>query len=147
MTENILLPGRPPVVVLGHSIGAWMALHAMPALDTLELPPGAPSIKKLVCMFPFFESDFTIPRVRRLHKLSKHYTLVGACAGMVGSLPQCLKHTLFKAFASKGAFQGLLIRAVGLLVLLKSYSARIHMIPIARIARQATIGARNAETT
>lgn len=36
LLEHILLPGKPPVIVMGHSIGAYMAIKAVNRLE-LEL--------------------------------------------------------------------------------------------------------------
>lgn len=37
LKEHVLLPGRPPVVLMAHSIGTYMMLHA---LQELEADPG-----------------------------------------------------------------------------------------------------------
>ena len=49
LKEHVLLPGRPPVVLMGHSIGCFIALHAMPLLEA-ELHQDAPTIMKVPCV-------------------------------------------------------------------------------------------------
>lgn len=33
LEEHVLIPGRPPLILMGHSIGAWMALKAVATLE------------------------------------------------------------------------------------------------------------------
>lgn len=51
LKQHVLLPGRPPVVVLAHSIGAYMALHALRHMEEEEEPgslgPNCPKVVKV----------------------------------------------------------------------------------------------------
>eukprot|EP00195_Chlamydomonas_chlamydogama_P016914 CAMPEP_0202891084 /NCGR_PEP_ID=MMETSP1392-20130828/1261_1 /ASSEMBLY_ACC=CAM_ASM_000868 /TAXON_ID=225041 /ORGANISM="Chlamydomonas chlamydogama, Strain SAG 11-48b" /LENGTH=303 /DNA_ID=CAMNT_0049574759 /DNA_START=55 /DNA_END=966 /DNA_ORIENTATION=+ len=100
LREHVLLPNRPPVILLCHSIGAYMTLHALGKQHLGGSPPrNAPPILKVVCMFPFLEADFSVPRARRLRRAAAHHNLLGMVASILSWVPDRIKCSLFQMFA------------------------------------------------
>ena len=67
LREQVLLPNKPPVIVMGHSIGAYMCVKGIQRLEqelsasklrSQALPP----VLKVFALFPFFQTDFNHPR-------------------------------------------------------------------------------------
>jgi hypothetical protein len=96
--DEIFSPGGVPVVIMGHSIGGYMLLHAMPQLQELA-DAASTKILKVVGMFPFLEADFTLPRVKSLNKISKHFSALGCLGGMLSCLPKNMTARIFRWFA------------------------------------------------
>lgn len=78
-----------PTIVIGHSIGAYMLLHAMSRIRNVN-------IVKVVAMYPFLEPDFSVPRVRNLAMISRYYTIIGYLAGALSYLPHWIKSKMFR---------------------------------------------------
>jgi predicted alpha/beta hydrolase family esterase len=48
LQQHVLLPGRPPAVLVCHSIGCHMVLHALRRLEEAgAAAPGAPAVVKV----------------------------------------------------------------------------------------------------
>jgi len=48
LLQHVLLPGRPPAVLVCHSIGSYMMLHALQRLEDVRgVEPGAPEVVKV----------------------------------------------------------------------------------------------------
>jgi len=123
--QHVLLPGRPPVVLLAHSIGCYMCLHALAQLDAnpplASVPDpqqqqraqyllpvkhqgssseaAAPSVKLFVSLFPFFSADFTSARQRLLRIAADWADYIAFAAAGLSKLPQGLRHWLIKKAA------------------------------------------------
>ncbi|EFJ43272.1 hypothetical protein VOLCADRAFT_96604 [Volvox carteri f. nagariensis] len=106
LREHVLVPGRAPVLLVGHSIGATMMFRAVSQIEGLDPPPHDPQhqhlsvkqqqqrppILKLVAVFPFFETNFPGNwRQRRLRSLAPWYDYLGWLGAAVTSLPGPLR--------------------------------------------------------
>ena len=96
--DLILTEGKPPTIVLGHSIGGYMLLHAMPQLQAIAEATST-EIIKAVCLFPFLEADFDLPRVRSLNIISKYHSALGILGGVLGCLPHFMTACIFRSAA------------------------------------------------
>ncbi|MEW5298185.1 MAG: hypothetical protein WDW36_001336 [Sanguina aurantia] len=96
LRQHCLLPGRPPVVVLAHSIGSHMAVAAVAQVEE-ELRVAAAGgsataagtsarVVKVVGMLPFLETDFGVPTQRALRAISSRYNLVALVMTLIRNL-------------------------------------------------------------
>lgn len=103
LQEHVLLPARPDAVLLAHSIGAYMALHALQMLGQGEGVDGsasvAPGICKVVALFPFLAFDWSQPGQRFLRLAARWYGVMGAVAGLLSALPQQLQSAVIKNYS------------------------------------------------
>lgn len=97
--DIVFLENRPPVVIICHSIGSYMIMKALSKLQEMS-DKSFVEIKKIFAMFPFFEADFSILRVKKINFISSLYKHIGMVGDIVTSLPICLQRKIFK-YASK----------------------------------------------
>lgn len=94
MLKNIICH---PTILIGHSIGAYMLLHAIKKLDPKTLVFA--NIVKVVAMYPFLEADLSVPRARQLAIISKYYTIIGCLGGVLSYMPYMIKSKIFKTLS------------------------------------------------
>eukprot|EP00798_Chlamydomonas_sp_ICE-L_P020743 gene20743-27562_t len=94
MREYCLKPGKPPLIVAAHSIGAYMMLKACRTVE-LEMEQlnitNLPKIVKVVGLMPFFETDFKQARQKILRTLASGYETIGYIAAALGCLPHSVQ--------------------------------------------------------
>lgn len=83
-----------PVFVLGHSIGAYMALHAVEKLEALSPPDPAAAkagqraeVAAVIACMPFLETDFNSAQQRLLRRATSLYWLLAPLATVLQYLP------------------------------------------------------------
>ncbi|KAG1653613.1 hypothetical protein FOA52_011350 [Chlamydomonas sp. UWO 241] len=100
-----LLPGRPPLVVAGHSIGAHMAVHAVAAVEAdgrgLATEAALPPVLKVIALFPFFWIDRSQWKIRMLSVVAARYEMVGLLAAVLSTLPNFVRTLIVRA-ATRG---------------------------------------------
>ncbi|CAK0744119.1 hypothetical protein CVIRNUC_001523 [Coccomyxa viridis] len=90
--EHMLLPGRPPAFVVGHSIGAYMALHAAYQIGQECLhTEGIPEVSQIFAVCPFLAFDASNARQRFLRFVTRQPAMLGSLAALLGSLPQTVQ--------------------------------------------------------
>lgn len=97
MQEHILLPGKPPVVLIGHSIGATMAIKVVNALE--GGPHGCDkrsNIIKVIAIFPFFENNYNNKAQQQLRYLVPWYKPLSFFATIITCLPMPLRQALVR---------------------------------------------------
>ncbi|KAK9825444.1 hypothetical protein WJX81_000071 [Elliptochloris bilobata] len=106
LSSHFLRPGRPPLLIFAHSIGAYIALHAVQRLELAAASsqdaasaPSLPPILKVVALMPFLTVDPASRRQRFLRGLAAYPRCLGAVAGMLGLLPRWLKRRLVAGYA------------------------------------------------
>ncbi|KAF8072899.1 hypothetical protein HT031_000559 [Scenedesmus sp. PABB004] len=92
LRQHVLAPGRPPAVVLGHSIGAFMMLEAIRRAEAQGADPAR--LPKVVLLMPFLATDWGSRRQRLLRWLSAHAPRLAAAAGAVGAAPAWAQRAL-----------------------------------------------------
>eukprot|EP00199_Chlamydomonas_sp_CCMP681_P001762 CAMPEP_0119105862 /NCGR_PEP_ID=MMETSP1180-20130426/3720_1 /TAXON_ID=3052 ORGANISM="Chlamydomonas cf sp, Strain CCMP681" /NCGR_SAMPLE_ID=MMETSP1180 /ASSEMBLY_ACC=CAM_ASM_000741 /LENGTH=367 /DNA_ID=CAMNT_0007091035 /DNA_START=169 /DNA_END=1272 /DNA_ORIENTATION=+ len=130
MRQHLLLPGRPPLVILAHSIGAYMAVKAVARLESevtcapytvvQMTPTGAeldsngkkhlldhllvdvirPPILQVVALMPYFQADFGNTRQRHVRAVANRYNVMRVVAQVLAWLPLWLR------VAAVGTFTG-----------------------------------------
>ncbi len=86
LLEYVLIPRRPPILLIGHSIGCLMLLRALPRV--LPCAAGCPPILKLIFMFPFVEADADLLSVRLLgHACNMNHVVSLATHALRNMLP------------------------------------------------------------
>ncbi|GAX80131.1 hypothetical protein CEUSTIGMA_g7569.t1 [Chlamydomonas eustigma] len=105
LRQYMLLPGRPPLAIAAHSIGAYIAVHAVHEVERddgylmgFHRPPGPP-IVKVISMFPFFWLDKSQMRIRLLSFAAAHYEVMGLIAQVLSLLPQWVRLAIIRYFA------------------------------------------------
>ncbi|KAI8476477.1 MAG: hypothetical protein J3K34DRAFT_401470 [Monoraphidium minutum] len=88
LRQHVLLPGAPPAVVVAHSIGSYMMLHA---LRQLEEEGGGPAVAKVVLCKPFLRTNPGCARQRLIRAASARAHAVAFFAGHLGAAPEALK--------------------------------------------------------
>lgn len=100
LREVVLAPGRPPAVLLGHSIGAYMLLRALQRLEDAapahELSHLHTRLPRIVLLMPFLSCDWASTKQRTLRVASHAAPLLGALAGSIGGLPHSLQNMLLQ---------------------------------------------------
>ena len=81
-----------PTVLIGHSVGSYMLLHALKNVDS-------GNILKVICVFPFFEADFSNASVRSVSVAARFYNAMGLVAGVLSRLPLWAKDRMFRYMA------------------------------------------------
>ncbi len=100
LRQHVLLPGRPHAILIGHSIGAYIALHALQRLE--EHPPVGkpqPHVEKVISLFPFFSADFTNKRQRLLRVLADWSSHAALVASGLGQLPRRLQAWMIRRYS------------------------------------------------
>jgi hypothetical protein len=90
-----IVDSRDPVdsiYVIAHSIGAYMAFHAIKNI-------GLSRVKKVFCLFPFFQADFSVPRARSLRMICKYHKTIGMIGGVLSMFPHYLIKCVIQFFA------------------------------------------------
>ena len=90
-----IIDSRDPddsIHVIAHSIGAYMVFHAI-------RDGGIARIKKVFCLFPFFQADFSVPRARSLRMICKHHKSIGVIAGVLAMFPHYFIKCVIQFFA------------------------------------------------
>jgi len=113
LEAQVLSLGRLPVVIMGHSIGAYMALHAVKALEESN-KERQPQILKVVALFPFLSVDATSLRQRTLRAVTRLPILCGTLFAVLGLLPAFVKRRLVQ-LASGGMDAQAVEATVGLI--------------------------------
>ncbi|BDA41944.1 probable lipid droplet-associated hydrolase [Coccomyxa sp. Obi] len=105
LKERMLLPGRPPIVILGHSIGSYIAMHAAHQIEqelhanTSDSLSELPGIVQILAIFPFLTVDPSCPRQRFLRAAASWASLIGHAAQLVGRLPVSLQRWVIQSYA------------------------------------------------
>jgi pimeloyl-ACP methyl ester carboxylesterase len=87
-----------PLVVIGHSIGAFIACSAIQ-----QLGEGGYNIRRVLCVFPFFWLEHKPPwKVRGLSIAASFYGTMGGVAGFLALAPQSARRFVIKAFTKTG---------------------------------------------
>lgn len=86
-------PDAPPLIIAGHSIGAYMAVHAVRMLGA-----DSSNIQCVAALFPFFAVDSTSYTQRRLQWLVQRPGLAGTVVSAVAWLPLPLRRALVGAY-------------------------------------------------
>jgi len=94
--EHALGPGRPPLCIVGHSIGAYVALQNLRAL---EAERAADQLQQVVALFPFLCFDTASWRQWALEHLAAWPRTAGAVLGAVGALPTAVPRALLRTLA------------------------------------------------
>uniref|UniRef100_A0A383V4Q4 AB hydrolase-1 domain-containing protein n=1 Tax=Tetradesmus obliquus TaxID=3088 RepID=A0A383V4Q4_TETOB len=97
LKEHVLAPGRPPAVILAHSIGSYIMLQAVKQLEQEMQAAGThlqQQLPKVVLLMPFMATDWSSSRQRVLRFAASLAPLLGAVAGAVGRLPGWLQDRL-----------------------------------------------------
>jgi alpha-beta hydrolase superfamily lysophospholipase len=81
---NQIIQTGDRVYVIGHSIGAYMVLHALHGSHCKE-------IAKVFLMFPFLEADLSVSRARLLNIVCKCHKSIGIICGYLSFLPHGFK--------------------------------------------------------
>lgn len=90
-THMQLGPDAPPLIIAGHSIGAYMAVHAV---RIIEEAIDQNNIACVAALFPFFAVDPTSFTQRRLRWLVARPGLAGALVSAAACLPLFLRRAL-----------------------------------------------------
>ncbi|KAK9803669.1 hypothetical protein WJX72_010287 [[Myrmecia] bisecta] len=94
--QHLLLPGRPPLAIMGHSIGAYMALHAAHRVEEADSNGQhndsctRPRICKIVGVFPFLTVDPGSLKQKFLRCCTRIPGVMGGAAALLGMLPPWL---------------------------------------------------------
>ncbi|GAB4815405.1 hypothetical protein N2152v2_002451 [Parachlorella kessleri] len=98
LREQLLGHGRPPVVVVSHSIGTYISIHAVDRLEE-ELGCQETTIVKVVGLFPFLAANPDCHRQANLRRLTRLYWGLGHLATMLQLLPSSTQRWLLKLFS------------------------------------------------
>eukprot|EP00884_Botryococcus_braunii_P008583 jgi/Botrbrau1/17726/Bobra.0166s0147.2 len=99
LEQHVLLPGKAPAVVLAHSIGTYIAIHAVhrteKKVESQASQSGTPPpVAKVIGMFPFFSVDPTSIQQATIKQAAGWSYLMGGIANLVGRLPERLQSTV-----------------------------------------------------
>lgn len=97
LQQEALGPGRPPVCLIGHSIGAHIALANVRALQEAGQ---CHQLQQVVALFPFLSFDESSWRQAALERLVAWPRVVGVCGAALGCLPLALSGAILRSFAA-----------------------------------------------
>lgn len=89
-------PHASPIVVMGHSIGAHMAVHAVHALESESVTKT--NIASVIGLFPFFMADPTSSTQWRIQRMVQWPGLIGGMVSCMRLLPVGLQRRLVGAY-------------------------------------------------
>ena len=92
------IPPNQPLIVIGHSIGAYISIHCVEELEG----QGHPRILKVIAVFPFFWMEDNPPwKVQGLALAASLYGTMGNIAGLLSLAPQSVKTAVIRAFTRR----------------------------------------------
>ncbi|KAL3132467.1 hypothetical protein ABBQ32_009017 [Trebouxia sp. C0010 RCD-2024] len=83
---------QQPIAIIGHSIGAYMALKVVKRLQAVT--SASPDIAKVLAIFPFLQADLSTGQQTMMHALTKAPRFMGVIGAMLGLLPSKCKRWL-----------------------------------------------------
>ncbi|KAL0034922.1 hypothetical protein WJX79_000653 [Trebouxia sp. C0005] len=75
-----------PIAIIGHSIGAYMALKVTKQVQALSASSATPQVVKVLAVFPFFQVDLSNRQQKMMHTLTRVPRVMGVVGAILGAL-------------------------------------------------------------